>query len=478
MPAATIAAVLGYRGFRAAALAVTVAACGGDLGNRLPEIPAVAADDFPAAVRDLAARRIQAISMNPDDPWANGDMATILHAHGQRGAAGVLYARAEALSRGEFRWSYLRGVALQEAGRHTEAAASFRRALAKRPYAPAAIRLGESLAAEDLLEDAATALREAVRLNGNKAAGTYALGRVLLDFGAAGEAIPVLESAVALSPSSGAARYALGMAHRAAGDEEAASRHLGMLDGGSDDKPPLNDPVFARVQGLAVDEHHFLNTGKSLEASGKLADAISSYQRALELDPKMASAHANLVGAYGRLGDFERAQAHYNSANSIDPDIEELHNNWGVLQAARENPSAAAAAFRRALEVNPSSARAHANLGVALTALNRAQDAIRHFRDAVANDPGNRPARMHLGVQALEDGRPAEAAEHLEAALGGPEDGTAAFIRYALGRAYQRTGRESEARAEMANALRLAEAGGLAELANRIRPDLESLSDR
>lgn len=466
----------GYRGLLAAVLAASLAACGSGPESHLPEVPGVAGEDFPEIARDLAGRRIRALEQNPHDPWTNGDLAAILHAHGQLGPAAILYERADRLSGGEFRWAYLQGIAFQDAGRHEDAAAAFRRALDKRSYAPAAIRLGESLAAADSLEAAAAALRFAVQLQGAKAAATFALGRVLLDLGHHSEAVPLLERSLSLSPGSGAARYALAMANRDAGNEEEAERHLRMLAAGSNDKPPLEDPVFARVQALAADEHHFLNEGKRLEAAGKLAEAINSYEKALELAPEMASAHANLVGAYGQAGDFDKARAHYDVASSIDPDIEELHNNWGVVMGAQENPAAAVAAFRKALQVNPNSARAHANLGVALTSLNQVEDAVTHFREAIANDPNNRPARMNLGVRALEDGRAPEAAAHLEAALLGPEDGSGAFVRFTLARAYRRMGREPEARDELEHAQRLATDGEMKELADRIQLEITSLS--
>ncbi|MDE0263986.1 MAG: tetratricopeptide repeat protein [Bryobacterales bacterium] len=467
-----------FRGVLAVGLAISLAACAGGIEHSLPAIPDVTSEDFPESARDLAAQRIRAVEEDSGDPWANGDLGTILHAHEQLARAAVLYERAETLSSGEFRWSYLRGVALQEAGRHGEAAASFRRALAKRTYAPAAVRLGESLVADGNPKDAEVALRTAVQLDGGGAAAIYALGRALVDLGKGNEAIPVLERALSLAPSSGAVRYALAMAQRAAGNEQEAKRQLEMLASGGNLKPPLEDPVFARVEALAADEHYFLNTGKSLEAAGRLDEAIRSYEQALELAPRLASAHVNLVGAFGRLGDSERARAHYDAAISIDPDIEELHNNWGIVLAAQENPSAAMAAFRRALEVNPNSSKAHANLGVALTSLDQVEEAIEHFRLAIANDPNNRPARLNLGAQALEYDRPEEAARHLEAALEGDEDGSGAFVRFTLGRAYRRLGRDAEASEEMAHALRLAEENDLRELANLIELEIGQIAPK
>ena len=462
----------------AAILAGLVAACADGLSDRIPEIPAVRATEFSDRARQLASDRIEALAGDPDDPWANGDLAAILHAHGHLQDAAVLYERAAALSGGDFRWSYLLGVTRQEMGAHGRAASSFRDALAKRAYAPAAILLGESLAADGLLEDALVPLREAVTLEGGSAAAAYELGRVLLDLGEPAKAIAELERAVSLAPGSGAARYALAMAYRAEGEEGKAASYLRTLGDGGNDKPPLEDPVLARVKELGADEHHFLNLGRSLSARGRTAEAIRAYEKALALEPNMAAAHANLVGAYGQAGDAERARKHYELAVSIDSGIEEIHNNWGVLQATAGNPAAAASAFRRALEVNPDSSMALANLGMALAALGDREGAIRRFEQAVANDPGNGPARMNLGVAALEEGRLAEAIEHLESALAVSGAAGHAFVRYTLGKAYALAGRQAEAREQWQSALRIAKSEGSEELVGRIRDSLDSLSAR
>lgn len=449
--------------------------CSGGIESDLPVVPEVVVEDFPGAVAGLAELRIGAVADNPVDPWANGDLAALLHAHRQTRAAAALYRRAEGLSGGEFRWTYLLGVAEQANGSSREAEAAFRRALAKRRYGPAAIRLGELLAEEGKLEPALESMRAAQGSEGSEAAAAYGLGRVLLDLGEAAEALGPLQRAVELAPQSGAARYALGSAMRAAGDEGAASRWLGSAEGSDRLKPDLDDPVLAAVQELAANEHHFLNLGKSLEAQGRVGEAVRAYERALAISPRFVSAHANLVGAYGRMGDDAKAESHYNAALSIDPHIEELHNNWGVLQASRGSPEAAVAAFRKALAANPQSAKAHANLGVALTEMDRPDAAAQHFREAIASDPNNRPARVNLGTMALASNRASEAVVHLEAALAGEPDDSEAFIRYTLAHAYLQSGRNADARGAMEEALRMAEAGNLDDLSARIRSDIASL---
>ena len=463
----------GRSALRSGVLIAFAWACSGGPESDLPPIPALAAEDFPGQARQEAERRIAAVRAAPGDPWANGDLGSWLHAHGRLEAARILYRRAEALSGGEFRWVYLLGVAQEESGQPALAAASLRRALARRGYAPAAIRLGEALASLDQPDAAREALREALGMEGGEAAAAYALGRVLIDLDEAAAAIPLLERAIALAPESGAARYALGLAHGAAGNEAEARRNLGLAEGAPDAKPPFDDPEMAAVEALRADEHHFLNLGKGLEAEGRLHEAIAAYERALALAPGMAAAHANLVGAHGRLGDFEKAAAHYAAARAIDERLEELHNNWGVVQAAKAEPQAAAAAFRRALELNPQSAKAHANLGVALLELEDEASAARHFRAALASEPENRPALMNLGVIALKAGRPQEAAEHLEAALTGPPDGSEAYILYALSNAYRGIERGADAVETARRALRAAEAGGQTALAAQIQEYLD-----
>ena len=462
----------------AGVLAFALAGCSGGRTSGLPAIPSVVAEEFPERARATVTSRIEALAQEPDDPWGNGDLAMILHAHDRLSGAEALYRRAAALSGGEFRWTYLLGVAQQEAGRYAEAADSLRGVLKTRQYIPAAIRLAEVLAALQSFDEATAVLGSVEDLAGSDAAKAYGLGRLLVDRGQAAEALPLLERAVRLAPESGAARYSLGLAQRAVGDEVAAQRTLGSVRTADDSKPVSDDPLLARVQELAADEHFFLNLGRSLEAKGALDDAIRAYEEALSLDPRMASAHANLVGAYGRAGSFAKAAQHYEAARSIDSSLAELHNNWGVVQATREDPSAAAAAFRQAIELNPLSAEAHANLGVALLQLGEVDEAARHFREAVASDSTNPVARMNLGTLALEAGRPDEAVTHLEVALAGDAGESEAFVRYALSHAYRRVGRDAEAEEAMLRALRLAEGGGLEGLAASIRGDIESLPQR
>src|SRR3712207_2534257 len=90
------------------------------------------------------------------------------------------------------------------------------------------------------------------------------------------------------------------------------------------------DPKLARAwQELA--QAHDLTT--SFDTDPKIAQpkALDAIQRALELDPLDASAHAVLGNIVGPMGDFARAEAAFETALRLQPgsaDILALYSGW------------------------------------------------------------------------------------------------------------------------------------------------------
>jgi tetratricopeptide (TPR) repeat protein len=94
---------------------------------------------------------------------------------------------------------------------------------------------------------------------------------------------------------------------------------------------------------------------------GELAASRDAFERAVGLDPAVASAHNNLGNTYTMLGALD----------------------------------AAVASYERALAIDPSLSAAHANAASALHVLGRNADALAHARSAVALDPGATPLRIN-----------------------------------------------------------------------------------
>ncbi len=128
-----------------------------------------------------------------------------------------------------------------------------------------------------------------------------------------------------------------------------------------------------------------------LQASGRLADAVASYQRAIALEPDFAEAHSNLGSLYSEQQHFEAARAQLRAGPCGRPEFAEAHNNLGVALLALDRAQAAVEHFDRAIALRPDFADAHANMGSALISLGRLPDACRAFEAAIGRAPREWP---------------------------------------------------------------------------------------
>jgi serine/threonine-protein kinase len=129
----------------------------------------------------------------------------------------------------------------------------------------------------------------------------------------------------------------------------------------------------------------------------RMRQAIASFQRALELDPICALAHARLAFAYRALsmtGDqdpakmFPLAKAAVARALELDPLLAEAHSSQGFIRFWYDwDWRGSEAAFRRALELNPSLAEAHSGFAHLLSNLGRNEEAVLHARQAIELEP-------------------------------------------------------------------------------------------
>ncbi|WP_267427656.1 tetratricopeptide repeat protein [Methylobacterium sp. GC_Met_2] len=98
----------------------------------------------------------------------------------------------------------------------------------------------------------------------------------------------------------------------------------------------------------------FSGLGSLLAIRGDAVGAISALEKALELDPDLASAHANIAGVY--QGNFRHGEAlrHAERAIALDPNDAGAHSNRGSVLLSLGHLTEAIAAFDRALAINPS----------------------------------------------------------------------------------------------------------------------------
>jgi type IV pilus assembly protein PilF len=64
---------------------------------------------------------------------------------------------------------------------------------------------------------------------------------------------------------------------------------------------------------------------------GNLEQAKEKIDRALEQDPRSATAHAAAGLLYDRLGEYDKAENHFSRAVSLDSKNPDIHNNFAVF---------------------------------------------------------------------------------------------------------------------------------------------------
>jgi type IV pilus assembly protein PilF len=162
--------------------------------------------------------------------------------------------------------------------------------------------------------------------------------------------------------------------------------------------------------------------------------AMNKLQKAVALDPNLASAHHALAMLYERLGEIEPADKQYKLAVKLDPNDSNAFNTYGVFlcrqkrfdeadaqfTAALKNPlyqtpefayanagicaldrpdyAKAEGYLRKALEINPAFASALLEMARLHQVTNRSIDA-RGYLEAYHKVAGQTPQSLWLGVQ-------------------------------------------------------------------------------
>ena len=177
---------------------------------------------------------------------------------------------------------------------------------------------------------------------------------------------------------------------------------------------------------------HFL-TGRELLHSRDEAGALVELQRAIEIDPDFAEAHAEW--AIGRLiGDvspahLDAARAAIDRALTLQPKLLRAHAAQGLwlLQSDPPEPAAAEATLRGVLEQDPNMSDALLWLSNSLGIQGRSDDALAVLRRAVRIDPLHPSITTNLAQQLIRRGNDREGIQILENVIRQPDPGYVPF---------------------------------------------------
>ncbi|KIM02537.1 MAG: hypothetical protein KU28_12390 [Sulfurovum sp. PC08-66] len=127
--------------------------------------------------------------------------------------------------------------------------------------------------------------------------------------------------------------------------------------------------------------------GNQFALDGQYAQALTAYQKAIEINPKDDKAYYNMGIAYFNLKKYDKAVTAYQKAIEINPKDAKVYHSMGVAYAYLNEYDKALTAFQKAIEINPKNDSTYILMGISYGVLNEYDKALTAFQKAVAINP-------------------------------------------------------------------------------------------
>jgi tetratricopeptide (TPR) repeat protein/TolB-like protein/DNA-binding winged helix-turn-helix (wHTH) protein len=179
------------------------------------------------------------------------------------------------------------------------------------------------------------------------------------------------------------------------------------------DEPPTLDAYLLYRRGI--------DTARAALSMQSINQALDWFERALEVDPEYAAAHAGKCVAYvngfseiHEISMIDNAQNSCATALQLNPNLDIVHTALGNLYLSMGRLEDAERSFLRALEIDPSSSESYMGLGEVFSGRNNPEQAEDSFRQAIGLRPGDWAPYNRLGNFLYYQGRYVEAAEQYQ----------------------------------------------------------------
>lgn len=194
------------------------------------------------------------------------------------------------------------------------------------------------------------------------------------------KSLSAYQEAVKLSPNNAQLWNEWGLVYQLMGNmDEALTKYQRSLE---------LDKSFSQTYLLLGDTNRtkgdaYRTSGDTEKANSSNAQAIEAYKKALEFDPNSVQAHSALGFVYSQQGRLPEAIQENLAVLKIAPNDQSSMRNLTLLYAQNNEPDKAAAAAEGAIKLNPNDSAMHLHLAGLYVQLNRSNDAVTQVQSAV-----------------------------------------------------------------------------------------------
>jgi Flp pilus assembly protein TadD len=142
----------------------------------------------------------------------------------------------------------------------------------------------------------------------------------------------------------------------------------------------------------------YRNLALALERDGKITEALSACDRAVELQSDDLEAYVVMAGLLLKLARIDQAISMYQLATLAAPGRSDVHASLAAALARQGHLDEASAACAKAIELSPQNAGAYLNLGIILGKRGDPEGAVEAYRKAIGIDPNSPAGHTNLGI--------------------------------------------------------------------------------
>ena len=336
-----------------------------------------------------------------------GRLGMHFHAYRMLNEARAAYRNALLLDSGNFRWSYLIALVMEELDQTDRAIAMFGISLALEPSNIAArTRLGLQLIRRGAIEEAEAQLQQVLKLENRNAVALAGMGQIALERKQNQRAISYFLRALESQPEAGYLHNQAAAAYRAMNNEDSADQHLQQVN---QRIPVIEDPVLAFVDAHQVAPAEYLRASGELVRAGKYKEAVKVLQLVTAISPGFQPLFVALAQSHRALEQDNAAHAAIDEALKLSPSDPGANFIKAVWLDQDGSANVAVGFYRSALNGRPEFARARMLLANTLMRLRRFTEATVQYQRVVAEDQQHMIAQFLLGMAYLVQGNCAAA---------------------------------------------------------------------